>query len=296
MTAITVRAPTTQKAMEDLLRRYGPDALILSTRHVDGEVEVMALPPGADPATAVAPTAEATPPRADFAQALHRETARRQTADPVTTLARKLLLSETLADDPVTRLLIVGPPGAGKSMLAARIAAQLMLADRTLRPHLVAPTPGALLVEDRLRGWARLMGLTPDRPSVASALHLPDPTLQTPQIIDLSDIPEDAPTLVARLIETDGAELVLCLPAGLHPARISRLCHDWQAFAPTVTLTGLDQWWPERAELDAIADAGLKLTRTAAGTGLINALSRPGAPDLNRWASGWSPAFAGAAE
>jgi hypothetical protein len=296
MTAITVRAPTTQKAMEDLLRRYGPDALILSTRHVDGEVEVMALPPGADPAVALAPAAETGPASTDFALALHRETARRMPADPMAALGRRLFLSETLADDPVTRLLIVGPPGAGKSMLAARIAAQLMLADRTLHPHLVAPTPGALLVEDRLRGWARLMGLTPDRPSVASVMHLSDPTPQRPQIVDLSDIPEDAPVLAARLIETDGAELVLCLPSGLHPARIARLCLDWQAFAPTVTLTGLDQWWPERAELDAIADAGLKLTRTAAGTGLINALSRPGVPDLNRWASGWSPAFAGAAE
>ena len=296
MTPISVRAATTQKAMEDLLHRFGPEALILSTRHVDGEVEVLALPPGADPVSAPAPAAENAPASTDFALALHRETLRRQSTDPMVALARRLFLSETLADDPVTRLLVVGPPGAGKSMLAARIAAQLMLADQTLRPHLVAPTPGALLVEDRLRGWARLMGLTPDRPSVASALHLTDPTPQAPQIVDLSDIPDDAPALVARLIETDGAELVLCLPAGLHPARIAGLCRDWQAFAPTVTLTGLDLWWPERAELDAIADAGLKLTRTAAGTGLINALSRPGAPDLNRWASGWSPAFAGAAE
>ena len=41
MTTINVRATTTQKAMEELLRRLGPDALILSTRHVDGEVEVV---------------------------------------------------------------------------------------------------------------------------------------------------------------------------------------------------------------------------------------------------------------
>ena len=83
---------------------------------------------------------------------------------------------------------------------------------------------------------------------------------------------------------------------GLHPARIARLCHDWQAFAPTVTLTGLDQWWPERDELQAIATAGLKLTRIAAGAGLVNALSRPGPADLRNWAAGWSPALAEAAE
>ena len=294
MTAITVRAANTHKAMEELLHRLGPDALILSTRPVDGGVEITALPPDADPTEAAerAPL----PEPASFAQALQRETARKAPADPLTHLARRLLLPEGLSEDPVTRILIAGPPGAGKSMLAARLAAQLLLADQSARPHIIAPTPGALLVEDRLRGWARLMGLTPDRSSVATTLHLPDPTPQAPQIVDLSDIPEDAVTVAARLIETEGAELILCLPAGLHPARTARLCRDWQAFAPTVTLTGLDLWWPEQGELAAIADAGLKLTRTAAGTGLIRSLSRPGASDLNRWASGWSPAFAGAAE
>jgi len=286
MTPVTVRAANTHKAMEELLRRLGPDALILSTRHVDGEVELTALPPDAEAAPAQ-PTS--------FAQAFQREAVRPAPADPMTALARRLLLPDGLAPDPVTRILVAGPPGAGKSMLAARIAAQLMLDDPTLRPQIVAPRPAAALVEDRLRGWARLMGLAIDRPTTMQAMYLPDPAPHAPQIVDLSDIPADAPTLTARLVETAGAEPVLCLPAGLHPSRTARLCRDWQAFAPTVTLTGLDLWWPERAELDAIADAGLKLTRIAAGTGLVRSLSRPAASDLHRWATGWTPATAAAA-
>lgn len=370
MTAITVRATDSQKAMEELLRRLGPDALILSTTRVGGMVEVTAIAPDAEigtappapqpaapaawapasapdatpamppvmpvaPATgtapAMAPSEAATPPATpaprmdavfrpvlhrsiaadavprpqptppdpppyDFAQALRAEAARAVPTDPFTRLTRSLLPPEGLAEEIPSRLLIVGPPGAGKSMLAARLAAHWMLALPDLRPQLIAPVPGNLLVEDRLRGWARLMGLTLDRPTIAGAMALPDPQPHAPQIIDLSDTPAEAPALVARLIEIDGAELVLCLPAGLHPARISRLCYDWQAFAPTVTLTGLDQWWPEQGELAAIADVGLRLTRTAAGTGLVNALSRPGLADLRNWADGWSPAYAGAAE
>lgn len=295
MTTINVRAANTQKAMEELLRRLGPDALILSTRHVDGEVEVSALAPGAEGVRPRAPASVSIAP-SDFAHALQRESSRRQSSDPLANLARRLFLPEGLDDEPVTRLLIVGPPGSGKSMLAARIAAHLMRSDTAILPQVIAPIPGALLVEDRLRGWLRLMGLTADRPTVAQTLRLPEPTRQRPQIIDLSDVPGDAAALVARLIETDDAELVLCLPSGLHPARIARACHDWGAFSPTVTLTGLDLWWPEQTELDAIAGIGLKLTRTATGTGLVNALSRPGASDLNRWASGWAPAYAGAAE
>lgn len=298
MTAITVRATDSRKAMDELQRRLGPDALILSTRHIGGMVEITALPPNTDATSPPPepPRQEPTPEPASFAAAMQASLRRATAADPVDHLIRHLLLPEGLAEEWPTRLLIAGPPGAGKSMLAARLAARLMLAQPGTRPQIIAPLPAASLVEDRLRGWCRLMGLTPDRPNIAQAMALPAPSTAMPQIIDLSDCADQAATLAARLIETDGAELILCLPVGLHPARIARLCHDWQAFAPTVTLTGLDQWWPERDELQAIATAGLKLTRIAAGAGLVNALSRPGPADLRNWASGWSPALAEAAE
>lgn len=298
MTAITVRAADSRKAMEELQRCLGPDALILSTRHIGGMVEITALPPNADPASLPPePSRRDTAPEpANFAAAMQASIRRAAATDPVDHLIRHLLLPDGLAEEWPTRILIAGPPGAGKSMLAARLAARLMLAQPGARPQIIAPLPAASLVEDRLRGWCRLMGLTPDRPNTAQAMALPGPSTAMPQIIDLSDCADQAAGLAARLIETDGAELVLCLPVGLHPARIARLCHDWQAFAPTVTLTGLDQWWPERDELQAIATAGLKLTRIAAGAGLVNALSRPGPTDLRNWASGWSPALAEAAE
>ncbi len=57
MTAITVRAATSQKAMEEILRRLGPDALILSTRKTDGQYELRASADGAD-----ADAADADPP------------------------------------------------------------------------------------------------------------------------------------------------------------------------------------------------------------------------------------------
>lgn len=298
MTAITVRAPDSRKAMDELFRRLGPDAMILSTRHIGGMVEITALPPDAQtfPEHSIP---EPTPPEpASFAAALQASTRRAAaiSSDPLESLSRHLLLPEGLAEEWPTRIIIAGPPGAGKSMLAARLAAHLMQAQPGLRPQVIAPIPATLLVEDRLKGWCRLMGLMPERPGIPATMALLPPSPATPQIIDLSDCAAQATSLAARLIETDGAELVLCLPAGLHPARTARLCHDWQAFAPTVTLTGLDQWWPERDELQAIADAGLKLTRLADGTGLINALSRPGVADLRTWAAGWSPAMAEAAE
>lgn len=297
MTTVTIRGTDSQKAMDEVLRVLGPDALILSTRHVAGMVEVQAttgddLPPPK--------TAPKTAPRGEqvtqFADVFRAETQRGYSSDPLAALGRKLLMPDGLAEDWPARLVIVGPPGGGKSMLAARLCARLLLSDPGCRPALIAPVPGTMLVEDRLRGWARLMGQPLDRPSIQGTHALTAPHPDQPQIIDLSDVAGAAPDLAARLMDEDGAELILCLPAGLHPAHVARHCRDWQAFQPTVALTRLDLWWPEQDELTAIADHGLKLTRTAAGTGLIDALSRPGLSDLRTWAAGWSPAYAGAAE
>ncbi len=310
MTTITVRAATSQKAMEEILRRLGPDALILSTRRIDGQFELRASGDGidadalnADPAPAQAANAL---PRADRAdrpalrasrdpspfersfRAAARPAAKAQAGDPMADLSRRLFFAPGLAEDIPPRSVIIGPPGSGKSLLAARLAARILHTDRRLQPRLIAPAPGLMLHEDRLRGWARLMGLRLDRPTIQQALASTDPDPAFPEIFDLSDAADHAPDLAARLIDSDDAELILCIPAGTHPALTTRLCRDWAAWQPTVCLTRLDLWEPEIPELEAIADAGLRLSHVAAGTGLIDSLRRPGPADLTHWSGGWA--------
>lgn len=334
MTTITVRAKTSQKAMEEILRRLGPDALILSTRKTDGHYELRASSdaPDADEATQAAQTAipaqQSAPqsaPDADREPHADREPlrasrapspfersfraaskphpaashtarshtarsqmARSQMADPLADLARRLFFAPGLDEPIAPRSVILGPPGSGKSLLAARLAARILQADRRLQPRLIAPAPGLLLHEDRLRGWARLMGLTLDRPTIQTALASPDPDPAFPEIFDLSDAADHTPDLAARLIDSDDADLILCIPAGTHPALTARLCRDWAAWQPTVCLTRLDLWEPEIPELQAIADAGLKLGHVTAGTGIVNSLRRPGPADLMHWSGGWA--------
>lgn len=327
MTTITVRAATSPKAMEEILRRLGPDALILSTRKIDGQYELRASGDGLDadeadaaPAVQPAPTPrqaaqdtdrdsgrdsghdfgrhperpalrasrDPSPFERSFRAAATRSPAKPHPSDPLADLARRLFFATGLEEPIAPRSVIIGPPGSGKSLLAARLAARILQTDRRLQPRLIAPAPGLMLHEDRLRGWARLMGLRLDRPTIQQALATPEPDPAFPEIFDLSDAADHTPDLAARLIDSDEAELILCIPTGSHPALIARLCRDWAAYQPTVCLTRLDLWEPEIPELEAIANAGLRVAHITHGTGIVDSLRRPDAADLMHWSGGWA--------
>lgn len=288
MTVVTVRARDSQKAMDEVIRRLGADAYILSTTQSGGMVEIRA----------------SRDPQPRFASVLADIAARPTVPLPpapespspdLSDLARRLFRPLPESDAPPRRMILVGPPGAGKSLLAARLAAQVLLGGDGRVPRLIVPLSGPRLTQDRLRGWARLMNLLPEQPRLAEAMALPDPNPWLPEIIDLSEVPDHAADLAAALGAVEGAEVILCLPAGLHPARTARLCGLWQPFGASVCLTGLDLWEPEADELAAIAAVGPMLARVAQGAGLLDCLHIPGLPDLMRWAAGWDAAREAAA-
>ena len=333
MTVITARGNDSSEAMDEVIRRLGANAYILSTSVRNGMVEIKAAselqaadapasgllrsaPQKSDPQT-LAPVKLETRSGESMAERAQRFSdlleARSDWAEPVvirpavpprrtpwsqvSPMARHAALvdrleTELLAPDPLPvgqllpRTIVVGPPGAGKSLLAVRLAAAAMLADRSLQPRVIAPRMVNLLSDDRLRGWARLLGITPERPLVGDLLQadegtMPDP--QRPQIFDLSDVPQAANDLVAALIRTMRSEVVLALPVGLSPRRTLREVERWAALSPRICLTFCDTAGPDRAQMNALIEAGVRLSRAAAGTGVIETLLVPARADLARW-------------
>ncbi|WP_194096943.1 P-loop NTPase family protein [Marivivens aquimaris] len=335
MSTIVVRASDTALAMEEVKRRLGLDAYIISTKKKNGQVEVRATteapkpktpPPPRQPETkgrtfgevlAARTQPPVTPEKPQHVVTAERVEAPQQPAfkaSPVAPMGGwpgltpnfiaelwvelgkgegkedgffNDLCQRLLTDQPAgqaARTIIVGPQGAGKSLTAARMAALMMTERAGLRPRIIAPRSERLLGSDILAGWSRLMGLDIDRPIVSTLLAtLSAADAHAPQIIDIPDCMD--PEQVAAI--AGGAEVILCLPAGLHPGMIARQTEKWAALSPRICLTRTDDWALTAEELSAIASSNCTLAFFGTGAGLIDTLTRPQRNDIRKLAEGW---------
>jgi hypothetical protein len=260
MTTITVRADDAAHALAEAMRRLGPDALVLTTRQIGGRVEITAAAPDPDPA----PPPPAPPAAA--ASGFSAQLLRRLAAAPVA--------QGVLPPQLPPRILLVGPPGGGRSLLAARLAAAALRAEGAARPRLIAPRTELLSPPGRLAGWARIMGLVPDRPlwRPGQPCTLPPPHPDESQIVDLSDLPDPAPEAVLPHLALPGAALWLVLPAGLHPVQHDRLHDRLFGLLSCIVLTRTDLCPPTPEDLALPARFGLPVALHAQGSGLIDAL------------------------
>jgi len=265
MISITVLGADSTQALEEVQRRLGPDAMILSIRRSAGQVEVTAAPSGASPDT------PPDRPVTEFARHLVRQ------------IAQKPVVSGCLPPNLPSRVVLTGPPGAGLSMLAARLAAEALRHPEAARPILIAPRRESITPPGRLSGWARLMGLVPHRPVWPSGQigPLPRPHADETQIVDLSDLGPQPPEDLAALIAMPDAALWLVMPTGLHPRLIDMACACHKQAAAQVVLTRSDLFAPTPDDFDIPAKHGLNVALVTGGKGLLDALHLPDpAPDL----------------
>ncbi len=236
MTTVTIRAADSAQALDEVMRCLGPDAMILSTRQYKGQVEVIAARASPPP-----PAASADGPHSTgFSDHLLRE------------LARPPVRSGVLPPHLPRRVVLVGPPGGGRSTLAARLAAESLRTPGAARPSLIAPRPDLLSAPGRLSAHARLLGLVPQRPvwKAGRAAGLASPAMDETQIIDLSDLPDLEPAQLSDLASHPDAAVWLVVPTGLHPVLLDQLCARFAGLASHVVLTRTDLCAPSSDDLD----------------------------------------------
>jgi flagellar biosynthesis protein FlhF len=239
-------APSMQEAMALVRQELGPDAIIVSTDDEAGGVRVTAALDEAEPR---APTASET----DITDLLSEALAANGVPGP---LAEKLLIASLSfdADDVLVALsgalaavysfapipdqgrsrplMLVGPPGAGKTMAVAKLAARAVMAKRPVN-MVTADIVRAGAIE-QLAAVARILGIelqtAESAGRLASLTHKAEPDALV--FIDSSGVnPYNAADRreLSALIVAAGAEPVLVMPAGgdaLDAIDIARIFRD----------------------------------------------------------------------
>lgn len=281
MATVTIRAADAAQALDEVMRCLGPDALILSTRQNKGQVEVVASAPvagqGATGASATggSATGQANGAALPLAAPIEPPIATGFSGHLLRQLARAPIRSGVLPPHLPGRVILAGPPGSGRSTLAARLAAEALRTPGAAQPSLIAPRPDLLTAPGRLSAQARLMGLVPHRPvwRVGEAADLAAPAVDETQIIDLSDLPQAEPSQLAEIAARADTALWLVLPTGLHPSLLDRLCEQFSGLASLVVLTRTDLCAPTPDDLAIPQRHGLTVSMLAGGGALLDALS-----------------------
>lgn len=244
MSLIRIHARDTASALAEVARRFGADALIVSTTQRLGGVEVAVAQ-----ASAHAPGVPCPRP------------------DPG---------CNDLPELP-SRLLLIGPPGAGVSMLAARLAAHRLRQRQSGAVQLVAPRPDLLAPVSSLVAHCRLLGLAAETPIWRNrhADDLPEPEAGCPQIIDLSGLAQQGPEVAPALLGAPGAECWLVLPTALHAKAHELVVPTFRQFVSAVALTRADLCPPTADDHDLPQRFGLPIAVVSQGSGLLDALRPP---------------------
>ncbi len=277
------RAASMADAMAQLRSELGPDALLLSSRRVDGGVELTAaLDQPEEPPAASLPAAAHGLPAAGLNAAYHGipgSLAARLAGTDLPASLRSALRFGKLplqAGPEATTLLLAGPPGAGKTLSVARLATRLVLAGN--KPLVVTADGRRAGGAEELAAYTRLLGLTLLAASTPSSLSraLAQAEPGSPVLIDTSGVnPFDEADMQAlsALMQAANARSVLVLAAGGHPEEAAEQA---AAFAKL----GIQHFLPTRLDATrrlgsvlAAAEGGLILTEAGVGTGATDGLA-----------------------
>ncbi len=302
MRIVSFLAPTSKQAMADLRAGLGEDAIILSMRTLDdGQVSVAgAIADDAlDLADLLVPPEESRSLNwlgalADFHEWPFKEQEQIapiledvRPADPeiiLKALVRALFRFDDLCAEGQGPVLLSGPPGSGKTVTIAKLAAAKVLAGRTVDVvTLDVSRAGGL---DQLNTLLAPLGLAPlpvptleELPTALSACK-GDVVLVDSVGINPFD-PADLGAVSSVMAKAD-AELVLVMPAGQGYADSAEIARSYAALgAKSMVVTKLDVARRIGGVL-AAAEAGLALTEAGIGPMIGDGLCTLSADGLAR--------------
>jgi flagellar biosynthesis protein FlhF len=264
------RAASVAEAMERVRVELGNDALIIGTRRVGEGMEVTAaleteplLP--ADAASRAALEFHGVPPV--LRDAL-------QMGELVESLADVITFSPLPLAPGSAPLLLVGPPGAGKTLTVARLATRLVMAGGS--PKVITADGKRAGAVEQLAAFTSLLGIKQTIAHQPQSISRALAGNAAPTLIDTAGSdPFDASQCdeVRELARAAGALTVLVLPAGLDAAEAADLAEAYRGLGATfLVVTRIDVTRRLGGMLAAAAVPGLALSEAGVGPGAADGL------------------------
>ena len=276
------QAPNIGAAMAMVRDELGPDALILANRAVDGGVELTAAqeysesetaapqnvspikwPSYSPPSSVPAPNQIARSVTLQWHGIPAALAARFEQGDLATAIGAELRFGALPCRSGEPPLLLVGPPGAGKTLTAARLATRLKLSGQT--SMVITCDDRRAGAAEQLAAFTRLLGLnlivadTPKQLARAVARRI----ASEPVIIDMPGLnpsdPQDQDYLRECQTAVD-AKIALVLPAGLDPTEAAELATSFKELGATLLIATRLDLSRRLGGLLAAADTGLAFT------------------------------------
>jgi energy-coupling factor transporter ATP-binding protein EcfA2 len=320
---MTFRARDNATALELVERRFGGDALILSTVYADGQVEITATdeaPPPAkpnagfparsrrqidvtldEPVSLNTTTPEIDPkpmresgqgtganalpsflrrpapphPFAEVMDAAKQGVALQDIPAPKTPSARPIVGALRTKLLQASRIVLVGPCGAGKTQVALQLALLLRAQRPQVRTKFVFCGTGSRADGAVLAQKSHLLGMTT---VFKKSADLDAPAQDETEIVLLSGRVIDAPQQARGLLGAPGAQTLLVLPDGLRTERLSRLIAQWRDITTWTAVGNVAVADRSEAETALATAAGLDLLWLSDPDALVDGLC-PVGPD-----------------
>jgi flagellar biosynthesis protein FlhF len=269
------RAPAMAEAMARIRAELGNNALILSTRRVGDGVEVTAA---LEPDDVPPPLAPPDPERLAILEfhnvpaSLHGALRQGDLADALAEAISFGALPLGAGEQP---LLLIGPPGAGKTLTVAKLATRLVMAG--LPPMVITADGKRAGATEELAAFTKLLGISliiASHPvTVGRALTRRQPG--TPVLIDTPGCNAfDAAQIeeLTGLATTIAATMVAVLPASMNPAEAADQASAYRAAGSSLMVATRLDFARRLGGMLAAAHAGLALTEAGVGPGAADGL------------------------
>ena len=159
-------------------------------------------------------------------------------------------------------IFVIGPSGAGKTTLSAKLAARIMEENKQVKPTLVSTESQVVNRRDDLAYYSKLLNIPKLNYRIDQNCKSFTSICAGQKIVDLSLIAEESKYLVQNVREQLGATkvtTVLCLPSGSSRQLLTSQINKYKDFQPIIAFTKVDECQLYARELCVLASKNVKV-------------------------------------